>query len=126
MVLLSGHAPVGQLGRGAFQEMSQADMASPVTKASWTATDASQLGHDLARALGIAKSGRPGPVHLTIPVDLLEAPVMSEKAMPRPDEFESPASAADGPAAEQIIDALAKAKRPLVLAGPGSHERWWA
>ena len=36
MVLLSGHAPLAQLGQGAFQEMHQADMAAPVTKASWT------------------------------------------------------------------------------------------
>src|SRR5262245_31202144 len=36
VVLLSGHAPHDELGRGAFQEMRQADMAAPVVKASWT------------------------------------------------------------------------------------------
>ena len=35
VVLLSGHAPLGQLGKGAFQEMHQADIAAPLTKASW-------------------------------------------------------------------------------------------
>src|ERR1700704_6364339 len=37
LVLLSGHAPLSELGRGAFQEMAQADLAGPVTKRSWTA-----------------------------------------------------------------------------------------
>src|SRR5258706_12063797 len=38
MVLLSGHAATWELGRGGFQEIRQADMAAPVTKASFTAT----------------------------------------------------------------------------------------
>src|SRR3954463_16512877 len=37
VLLLSGHAPLSQLGRGAFQEMRQAEVAIPLTKASWTA-----------------------------------------------------------------------------------------
>ncbi len=36
MILLSGHTPLGQLGRGAFQEMAQSEMAGHVAKASWT------------------------------------------------------------------------------------------
>src|SRR6187397_3005705 len=36
LVLISGHAPLAELGKGAFQEMAQAAMAAPVTKASWT------------------------------------------------------------------------------------------
>src|SRR3954468_20006484 len=50
LVLLSGHAPLNELGRGAFQEMAQADLARPVTKASWTAQRAPGLGEDIARA----------------------------------------------------------------------------
>ena len=44
LVLLSGHAPLSELGRGAFQEMAQADLARPVTKASWTATSGGDAG----------------------------------------------------------------------------------
>ncbi|RPI43791.1 MAG: thiamine pyrophosphate-binding protein, partial [Betaproteobacteria bacterium] len=57
LVLLSGHAPLGQLGMDAFQEMRQADMAAPVVKASWTAQSAATLGNDIARAFQIATSG---------------------------------------------------------------------
>src|SRR3978361_535714 len=44
MVLLSGHAATWELGRGGFQEIRQADMAAPVSKASWTARSAETLG----------------------------------------------------------------------------------
>src|SRR5258705_10151099 len=67
MVLLSGHAPTWELGRGGFQEIRQADMAAPVAKASWAATSAATLGHDLGKAIRIAPPRRPGPVHLMFP-----------------------------------------------------------
>src|SRR3981189_2821011 len=47
MVLLSGHAATWELGRGGFQEIRQADMAAPFTKASWKATSAATLRHAL-------------------------------------------------------------------------------
>src|SRR5438477_11006266 len=47
MVLLSGHAATWELGRGGFQELRQADMAAPVTKASWTSSATETLGRDI-------------------------------------------------------------------------------
>src|SRR3954467_12275082 len=72
LLLLSGHAPLNELGRGAFQEMAQAELARPVTKASWTAQSAAALGSDIGKAFQLAPAGRPGPVHISLPVDLLE------------------------------------------------------
>ena len=43
VVLLSGHAPTNELGKGAFQEMAQAEMAAPACKASWTVRSAQRL-----------------------------------------------------------------------------------
>src|SRR5262245_46198219 len=80
VVLLSGHAPLGQLGMDAFQEMRQADIAEPLVKASWTAQDPSTLAGDIARALRTARSGRPGPVHVSLPFDVLEARVVEQEA----------------------------------------------
>src|ERR1700726_3031740 len=77
VVLLSGHAATWELGRGGFQEIRQAEMAAPVTKASWTASSAATLGDDIGKAIGIAPSGPPGPVHLSLPSDLLEERVES-------------------------------------------------
>src|SRR5262249_51868393 len=86
MVLLSGHAATWELGRGGFQEMRQADMAAPVTKASWTASSAATLGRDIGEALRLATSGRPGPVHVSLPSDLLEERVESA-AIASPDAW---------------------------------------
>src|SRR6476660_1321906 len=73
MLLLSGHAATWELGRGGFQELRQADMAAPVTKASWTSNATETLGRDIGEAIRIATSGRPGPVHVSLPSDLLDA-----------------------------------------------------
>src|SRR5271156_1293523 len=75
LVLLSGHTETTQLGRGGFQELRQAEMAAPVAKASWMATNTATVGMDVAKALRIAISGRPGPVHLSLPSDVLDASV---------------------------------------------------
>ena len=78
LVMLSGHAPLGELGSGSFQEMQQAEMAAPVVKAAWTARNAETLADDIERAMRVAAAGRPGPVHVSLPVDLLEARVPSD------------------------------------------------
>ena len=54
LVLLSGHTETDQLGRGGFQELRQAEMAAPVSKASWMAADTATVGLELAKAIRIA------------------------------------------------------------------------
>jgi acetolactate synthase-1/2/3 large subunit len=73
VLLLSGASPRSQRGRGAFQELDQVAVARPVAKAAWSLEDPARVGDDVARALALATSGRPGPVHLSLPGDVLEA-----------------------------------------------------
>jgi acetolactate synthase-1/2/3 large subunit len=115
LVLLSGHARLDELGRGAFQELRQADVAAPLAKASWTASSAVALGGELARALRTATAGRPGPVHLSLPTDVLEA-VIAEPA--GREAFETLAAALPEAAADAVLARLAAAARPVVLVGP--------
>jgi acetolactate synthase-1/2/3 large subunit len=117
LVLLSGHAPLAELGRGAFQEMRQAELAAPVTKDSWTAGSAATLGEDIRRALNIAGSGRPGPVHVSLPFDLLEARVSADAIASSPPAA-PPLQRLGESAAEAVCAELARAHRPLVLTGP--------
>jgi acetolactate synthase-1/2/3 large subunit len=119
MVLLSGHAATWELGRGGFQEIRQADMAAPVSKASWTAKTAANLGADLAEAVRIATSGRPGPVHLSLPSDLLDARVDAGEVT-WPQRSERAASAHDlvDAMADAVLAAIAGAARPIIIAGP--------
>src|SRR5256714_15364201 len=69
MVLLSGHAATWELGRGGFQEIRQADIAAPGSKAPFTPTSPAAPGRDVGEGLRIPTPGRPGPVHLTPPSD---------------------------------------------------------
>jgi acetolactate synthase-1/2/3 large subunit len=118
MVLLSGHAATWELGRGGFQEIRQADMAAPVAKASWTAASAATLGRDVGEAIRIATAGRPGPVHLSLPSDLLEERVESN-AIVWPDGVASSSAPALAPAvADAVLVAIAAAARPIIFAGP--------
>ncbi|MBN9564175.1 MAG: thiamine pyrophosphate-binding protein [Alphaproteobacteria bacterium] len=119
LVLLSGHAATWEIGRGGFQELRQAEMAAPVSKASWTATNAETLGVDVAKAFKIARSGRPGPVHLSLPSDLLDARV-EDNAVVWPDRSAFAISAVElgDPAADAVLAVIASAQRPLLIAGP--------
>jgi acetolactate synthase-1/2/3 large subunit len=119
LVLLSGHVASDEVGRGGFQEVRQAEMAAPVAKASWTARSVADLGRDIAAAVRIAKSGRPGPVHVSLPVDLQEARVASDAvARPAAQEFSPTAAPLSDRGADGVLAALAAAARPLILAGP--------
>jgi acetolactate synthase-1/2/3 large subunit len=121
VVLLSGHAPNSELGMGAFQEMRQADVAAPIAKASWTCANASSVAADVARALRIAVSGRPGPVHLSLPVDVLDDTADGEEPAAR-DAQRIPMPLGE-PEARAMLDRLASALRPLILAGPALMTR---
>lgn len=119
LVLLSGHAATWELGRGGFQELRQAEMAAPAAKASWTATATATLGADIARALRLATSGRPGPVHVSLPSDLLDHEMHADAAAwPGPADFTAaPVGLAD-PTADAVTGILDGAERPLIIAGP--------
>ena len=124
MVLISGHTETDQLGRGGFQELRQVDMAAPVTKAAWMAIDTARVGMDVARAIRIATSGRPGPVHLSLPSDILDATVPEDAVIwPGAADFADPAISLADPATDAIIALLATAKRPLVVGAPALATR---
>jgi len=115
VVLLSGHAPASHAGRGAFQEIDQASVATAVTKASWVAKDAARLGDDIARALALARSGRPGPVHVSLPSDLLEAKVTESGGATGDSHASTPGAARD---VGQLGELIRASSHPLILLGP--------
>jgi acetolactate synthase-1/2/3 large subunit len=117
MILLSGHAATWEIGRGGFQELRQSEMAKPVTKASWTVGNVESLGRDIGEAIRISLSGRRGPVHLSLPSDLLDAR-LDEIGVTWPTigaVAREPLGDAD---CAKILSFLAAAKRPIILAGP--------
>jgi len=119
MVLISGHTETDQLGRGGFQELRQVDMAAPVCKAAWMATNTATVGMDVAKAVRLATSGRPGPVHLSLPSDILDATVPEDQIVwPTPADFTAPSLELGDAATDTILALLATAKRPLIIGAP--------
>jgi acetolactate synthase-1/2/3 large subunit len=122
VVLLSGHAPTHELGMGAFQEMRQAELAAPVSKAASTAAGPDTLAAEQARAVSTARSGRPGPVQLNLPTDALEGPARDGE-WPDAAQFQARPMPLATAAAEAVLVRLRQARRPLILLGPACLTR---
>jgi acetolactate synthase-1/2/3 large subunit len=123
VLLLSGHAPHAQLGLGAFQEMQQAEIARPLTKAAWTVEHAHALHDDIARGWRTAIAGRGGPVHISLPTDILEAKVTQQPAVPPHAAFASTGQPLEASDAKAIRQWFGSRKRPLILTGPATLTR---
>lgn len=122
MLVVTGQAATHALGKGAAQETSREDidivsMFSPVTKYSTMVTSPESLPHHLRRAMRQALTGRPGPVHLNIPIDIWERPI--EEVWFDPRTYRPGTSTFDRLAVQQAGNLLMEARRPVVLAGSG-------
>ncbi|MFH1807622.1 MAG: thiamine pyrophosphate-binding protein [Pseudomonadota bacterium] len=122
MLVVTGQAALLSQGRGAAQETPREDvdiveMFRPVTKYSTMVTSPQALAHHLRRALRQALSGRPGPVHLNIPVDLWEQPLDEDWFDPA--TYRPPSRGFDRQAVQQAATLLLQAEHPLLLAGSG-------
>ena len=118
VLLLSGDSPLALDGRGAFQELDQCGLTRPVTKRSERVATAAGMGLEICAALDLAEAGRPGPVHLALPADLLEETVDSAPHLP-----ERTDSTADWSAEiAQLLARLDAAQNPLILLGPSLNE----
>ena len=121
VIAVSGSRATNAADRGAFQDIEQVNMARGVVKWAAEPPSASQIPFYLGRAYNEANSGRKGPVHLTIPVDVFTA--QTEQSSNAPAPLHQPALAPDADEIERTIEALRSAKRPVVIAGSGI---WWA
>jgi acetolactate synthase-1/2/3 large subunit len=121
LLLIGGAAPLGLKGLGALQEMEQVALFKPITKGAWTVLETRQIPEILTSAIRAALTGRPGPVFVEIPVDLLLNRV-EERHAPIPTGYvhRSP-QAADPDSIARLADLLGKANRPVVMAGSGVY-----
>ena len=120
LVLLSGDSPVSKDKLMPFQKMDQQDVARPLVKETWRLSHPDRIGHDLASAIALAKSGRPGPVHLSLPEDILTATIEESQDL-TPEQFtleNVSLGNADLPSVLSIID---RAEYPVIITGPSLH-----
>lgn len=118
VVALIGQVPTAVRGREAFQELDVPAALGPVVKWAAEASRPERAGELVARALAVARSGRPGPVVVALPEDVLEAEGGDVPTPPEP----VPAPAPDGQQLDRAVAWLQAAQRPVVVAGRGVLE----
>lgn len=121
MLLIAGARPLAEADTWPLQDLDQLGVARPLTKWARSCSTASRAGEYAAAALTEARAGRPGPVYLDIPVDVVTQPVGVPD--PLPTAGRAAAAGPDPVALEEARRMLAGAERPLVLVGGGGH---WA
>ena len=115
MLLLVGQVPRALRGREAWQELDYGQVFGGIAKAAWEIENAERVPDDIARAIWLSLSGRPGPVVLGLPEDMLAeesevadaAPVVVEQPTPQPEDL------------ARLCELLAVVERPLVVVGEG-------
>ncbi len=117
LLLLGGAAPLEQQGRGALQEMEQVALLKPITKYSIAIHQTERIPELLTQAIRIALTGRPGPVFVEIPFDIL-IQFVDEDNVKFPTQYRT-AARAYGELEEiaRAAELISNAARPVVLAG---------
>lgn len=116
---IAGCADMHDLGRGAQQEIDQVRMAEPMCKGSFMVHDVRRIPEFIARAMRLAFSGRRGPVHLTIPIDVQEQSVEEDQVIFAAPEMYRPNAQVltDPELVRKAISLLRAAQKPLIVAG---------
>jgi len=123
IVAITGNVPGALIGKDAFQEIDITGITLPMTKHNYLVRDADDLPRVLAEAFYIARTGRPGPVHVDITKDALQ----QETNAPHPTDEEVAAGLPgfrpnlDGHPRQLrlVAEEIARARRPIIFAGHG-------
>ena len=127
VIFITGSSTMKRAGRGGFKEIAHNRVAEPITKYTISVTAGDRIAEAVDKAYDMAVNGNPGPVHISIPTDLLyssfeEGEQQGERAFnlsrrqvhrpsPHPDDM------------HELESIMRDAKRPLIVAGNGV---WWS
>jgi tartronate-semialdehyde synthase len=117
MVCLTGQAVSPKLHQEAFQAVDIVEIAKPVTKWAVQIKEPAQIPWVFREAFRVARTGRPGPVLIDLPLDLAKAEISYDADIDA--RLPVPAVEPHLPRVERALDMLLAAERPLVLAGGG-------
>lgn len=119
VVALAGSLSSAHVHRDAFQEVDQQSLFRPVTKKTWTVTQARRIPEMVREAFTTALSPRRGSVALNLPRDILSESFDAEEVPPPSSQRASAPAAGDAELVARAARLLAGARRPLVIAGGG-------
>ena len=119
LVVLCGKHPLKEDLRGALQEMNQIDVVKPITKWAATCYETKRIPEYLSMAFRYAATGRPGPVFLELPPDILNISIPEEEAPLPKHPTRKYTVHPDDADLKQAADLINSAKQPLFLGGSG-------
>ena len=127
VIFITGSSTLKRQGAGGFKEIDDVAIAKPLTKYSVQVTDGSRISEFVDRAWHAATNGYPGPVHISLPVDIMFSSFAKDvgreerpfdrseksvlKAWPNPEEL------------LKIISLVRESSRPVII---GGHGIWWS
>ena len=120
LVVISGQVPSNLIGTDAFQEIDAVGISRPCTKHNFLVKDVKDLAYIIKEAFYLAKSGRPGPVHIDIPKDVTAN--MTEFIYPNDVELKTykPTTKGNKRQIKKAIQSIKEAKKPLIYIGGGA------
>ncbi|QFU09101.1 Acetolactate synthase isozyme 3 large subunit [Rhodobacteraceae bacterium THAF1] len=119
IIVLSGQVPTFMIGNDAFQEADTVGITRPCTKHNWLVKETDALSGTIHEAFHVARSGRPGPVLVDIPKDVqFAAGTYTTREKANTSRYQ-PKVKGDPAMIEELADAIAKAKRPIIYSGGG-------
>ena len=120
LVIFSGQVPTGAIGTDAFQEVDAVGVTRPITKHNFLVKNVEDLAFIIKEAFYLAKSGRPGPVHIDLPKDV----TIAKTKFIYPEKIElmtyKPTYHGNKRAIKRAVEAIKKARRPVFYIGGGS------
>ncbi|WP_024790391.1 acetolactate synthase large subunit [Lebetimonas sp. JH292] len=120
LVIISGQVPTTAIGTDAFQEVDAVGITRPVTKHNFLVKDVKDLPYVMKEAFYLARSGRPGPVHIDLPKDVTAAKTFFKY----PEKIDlityKPTYKGNARAIKRAAEAIKKAKKPVFYIGGGA------
>jgi acetolactate synthase I/II/III large subunit len=118
LVCLTGQVPTSLIGNDAFQEADITGITRPCTKHNYLVKDVNNLARTIHEAFHVARSGRPGPVLVDLPKDVVQAKGEYQGPSKLKSKYK-PQVKGDLKAIERVVEMISHAKRPIVYVGGG-------
>jgi len=119
IVVFTGQVPTALIGNDAFQEVDIVGITRPCTKHNYLVKDINQLAYTIHEAFHIARSGRPGPVLVDLPKDVMQASVVPQFPGEIKIKSYNPTYHANPRQVKRALELLLSAKRPVLYTGGG-------
>ncbi|OGR26179.1 MAG: acetolactate synthase, large subunit, biosynthetic type [Desulfobacterales bacterium RIFOXYA12_FULL_46_15] len=119
LVVFTGQVPTGLIGNDAFQEVDIVGITRPCTKHNYLVKSVEKLAFTIKEAFYLARSGRPGPVLVDLPKDIVQTVVEFEEPGEISLKSYKPTYKPNKKQLNKVTDLIQKAERPVIFAGGG-------